>query len=437
MAILKIAYRNLSRQKRRSFLLAGAIAFGILIISMVNGLVGGILKNTENNFSAMLSAHIMVINVEFDKKRMVMQMDNPDALRVAIERLAKTYPVLYYQERTSVFNGATLMNQNDSTWLQIDGVDWKNDKFLAENLTIQEGSLKDMAGNDGIVIGQNTAKKLNIKVGEPLIIQTETIHGQQNVIEAPVRAIFQEDNLSAGTVYMDREVVNQLMDMPQGSFNWYGIFLKHFGDQDRATLALNKIIADQGYKIYPREKTVGKNFNSLFSDIRKDKDKSSRIVVVNLNDQLTSLVGVFETIKIVSLLVLVILLAVIMVGMNNTYRIIVWERNREIGTMRALGMQRPIVSRIFLLEALFLSLFGVLAGVVVATGLLSLLSLFTFEKAADFAIFLSKNHLTWAYDWGQLVFAALLVAGLSLLAAFSPARKAGKVDPAVALRTTA
>jgi len=438
MSVVNIAFRNLSRQKRRSFLLAGAIAFGILVITLVNGVVGGILRSTENNFAALFSAHIMVTDIRFtEKNRMVMEITDDKPLQQAMAELSKTYHVKYYQQRTSVFNNATLLNQTESTSRQIDGVDWAHDKFLAETLEIMSGSLDGMQGSPGIVLGEKTAKKLNIVVGESMLIQAETIYGQQNVIEAPVKAIFKEAGLSAGTAYMDKEAVNGLLNMPPGSFNWYGIFLDKFSDQDAAALTLQSILTKEGLNLYPRDKVVGKNFNALFGDLRKDKIKASRFIVADLNDQLTSIKGVFDTIKAVSLLVLVILLAVIMVGLNNTYRIIVWERNREIGTMRALGMQRRQVSRLFLLEALFLALLGVLFGIVLATILLSLLTLFNFSGATDFSIFLSKNHLAWNYDWVQLAVSVVLVSVLSLLAARAPAKKAGKVDPAVALRTTA
>ena len=103
--------------------------------------------------------------------------------------------------------------------------------------------------------------------------------------------------------------------------------------------------------------------------------------------------------------------------------------------MRALGMQRPLVSRIFLFEAVFLALAGTFAGVLLSTGLLSILSLASFDKATDFAIFLHKGHLTWHYDLGLLAASIGLVVVLTLFAAISPASKAGKVDPAVAMRS--
>jgi putative ABC transport system permease protein len=437
MSVVNIAYRNLSRQKRRTFLLAGAIAFGVLVITLVNGVVGGLLRNIENNFAALLSAHVMVTGVEFgEKNRMFMRVADDPRLKEAMDELAKKFPVKYYHHRTSVFNGATLINQTESTGRQVDGVDWKHDKFLADQLDILKGNLDGMDGGTGIVIGEKTAKALNVQVGESIIIQTETVYGQQNTIDAPVKAIFRESNISGGTVYMDIEAVNGLLNMPKGSFNWYGVFLNRFDDQDAAAQALQDIFVKQNLKAYPRDKVIGKDFNTLFSDIRKDKDKTAKLVVIDLNDQLAGMRGVFGTIKAISVLVLIILLAVIMVGLNNTYRIIVWERNREIGTMRALGMQRGTVSWLFLLEALFLALFGVVIGMVLAVGILMVIAMFTFTPG-DFSIFLNKNHLTWSFDVAQLVTTIVLVALLTLLAARSPARKAGKVEPAVALRTTA
>ncbi len=60
MNLLKIAYRNVSRQKRRSNLLALAIAFGVMIIILVNSLTAGLIENTEKNFSTALGGHIYI-----------------------------------------------------------------------------------------------------------------------------------------------------------------------------------------------------------------------------------------------------------------------------------------------------------------------------------------------------------------------------------------
>jgi len=60
MKLLVIALRNLNRQKKRSFLLGGAIAFGILIVTVINGFTGSFILNVSENFSNILAGHIFI-----------------------------------------------------------------------------------------------------------------------------------------------------------------------------------------------------------------------------------------------------------------------------------------------------------------------------------------------------------------------------------------
>ena len=64
--------------------------------------------------------------------------------------------------------------------------------------------------------------------------------------------------------------------------------------------------------------------------------------------------------------ILALLSVVIAVGILNLYRVIIYERTKEIGTMRAIGIQRPQVRSIILFEAFLLSLCSVVAGLVLS-----------------------------------------------------------------------
>ena len=68
----------------------------------------------------------------------------------------------------------------------------------------------------------------------------------------------------------------------------------------------------------------------------------------------------------VLLIILIVLFVIIMVGITNTFRIIMFERIKEIGTMRSMGMQRGEVRNLFLFEALFIALGGAIAGLALA-----------------------------------------------------------------------
>ncbi|WP_020137842.1 ABC transporter permease [Streptomyces sp. 351MFTsu5.1] len=112
----------------------------------------------------------------------------------------------------------------------------------------------------------------------------------------------------------------------------------------------------------------------------------------------------------------------------NTFSMLVAQRTREIGLMRAVGSSRGQVNRSVLAEALLLGVFGsalgVGAGVGLAVGLMKLMG--------SMGMHLSTSDLTVA--WTTPVVGLLLGVVVTVLAAWLPARRAGKVSPMAALR---
>lgn len=112
-----------------------------------------------------------------------------------------------------------------------------------------------------------------------------------------------------------------------------------------------------------------------------------------------------------------------------------FERIREIGTMRSMGMQREEVRNLFLFEALFLALGGAVAGLVLAGIAMGIVSLVNFGLNTPLFIILKNGHLTFRLEFWRTALNIGIVALLTLVAAWLPARSAAKLDPAVALRT--
>ena len=308
-----------------------------------------------------------------------------------------------------------------------------------DGLKLKAGKLEDLQDPRAVMLPQKQADKLGVRVGEELFIQSQTIHGQQNFDAFLLKAIYDDSGSSVSSAgYIGLAAAAKLLDMKPGSFNLFGITLKRFGDVDQATDAFIAALPTS-LRVADHAKNRGKSFNDLFAAFKKDKkDFGPLTIVTNVNDELAGIKGQILAVNSIALLVLTILLAVVMVGLTNTYRIIVFERSREIGTMRAMGMQRGQVQRIFVLEAVFLSLGGALAGVALASLLLTGVSLIPFgDTDSALAFILSSGHLSWRLDLVTVLLTTGLVAGMTWLAALFPARRAGRVDPAVALRTTA
>ena len=141
---------------------------------------------------------------------------------------------------------------------------------------------------------------------------------------------------------------------------------------------------------------------------------------------LTQIIGVLQ--GIVTVFGFIAIVASIF-GVVNTMYISVLQRTREIGLMKALGMHKKDVSRLFRLEAASIGLLGGVLGSVLAIGLGTLLNPFI---ASSLGLG-GQNLLEFRPDQiGLLIFVLIAVA---TLAGLLPARKAAKLDPIEALRT--
>jgi putative ABC transport system permease protein len=97
----RIAFRNLSRQKKRSFLLGGAIAFGILIITLVNSFTAGVVENVQENFSHFLAGHIFLTGYEKSDSGRLINVIRDDAVLTEVIRRVEQHGLRYIAKRSS------------------------------------------------------------------------------------------------------------------------------------------------------------------------------------------------------------------------------------------------------------------------------------------------------------------------------------------------
>lgn len=108
-------------------------------------------------------------------------------------------------------------------------------------------------------------------------------------------------------------------------------------------------------------------------------------------------------INMIMFVVLLVLFLIILSGLVNTLRMTIRERTREIGTVRAIGMQRNDVRLSFVFEVFFLSLSAAITGIIVAFIAMGLLSLWRIDTTSVLSMFLWKNHLYFMPSAGNLI----------------------------------
>jgi ABC-type antimicrobial peptide transport system permease subunit len=128
------------------------------------------------------------------------------------------------------------------------------------------------------------------------------------------------------------------------------------------------------------------------------------------------------------------MLVVIIVGIMNTLYMSIRERTREIGTMRAIGMTRGGVMRLFLLEAGVLGLFAAMLGAAVGGGLAYVINAAQIHIPSDaFQAILMSDKLLLALKPVNVAMAIAVITGVTCLAAIAPAWRAARMRPVGAL----
>jgi len=428
-----LAFRNLNRQKKRSFLLGGAIAFGIFIITMINGFTGSFVENVSENFSHLLAGHIFIDGVEKSESGKNISIIRDDTLLLeAVGQL--NFPVRYLTKR-STFSG-TLIFEGDSLMQNVSGVLWEEEEYLKERLLLVEGDFASMKNPKGIILSENTASRLNITIGDTLLVQLKTATGQQNVGDFVLAAIIQDPGFFGSlSAYANMEYVNQLLNISPKEYMTLGIFLDDLKYMNPASIMLYQLLTNKVNlfeRSYQQEDT--NIFQAMTDQAKEEKWEGVRYRLYTLNDMLGQVEQIVRALNIVGLVILVILFLIIMVGITNTFRMIMFERIREIGTMRSLGLHRKGVRRLFIIESLFLSLGGVLSGLLVSGILMLILSKISIGVESPLFLLLNNGHFTFKISPVQIIGNIAIVAVLTILAVLVPANKASKLEPADALR---
>lgn len=437
MKSVLIAFRNLNRQKKRSFLLGGAIAFGIFVIVLINGFTGSFVKNVGDNFSHLFAGHIFISGVEKTESGRRVEIIRNDSLVTQTVK-ASGLPIKYLT-KSSGFRG-TLIFQNNSIIQQVVGTDWNDSGYVRDRLVLKAGSFQGMANPRGIILSDKVAAKLKVRVGDSVLAQLRTVTGQANVGEFVVAAISYDPGFLGSIVaYATIQYVNELLNIPNGEYQTLGIFLDDFQKTDGAAAELYSDLSKR-VSMFTREPPAQQSQNPIQAMMKQAKDESwqgTRYQLFTLNDILNSfhLPQIVSAINTSGLVILLILFVIVMVGITNTFRMIMFERIKEIGTMRALGLQQSGVRNLFLLEALFLSLGGAVVGLVAAGIVMAGLHFINWGLSTPLYLFLKEGHMTFSLSPVQVIVYIALVALITLLAAYFPARSAARLNPAAALGT--
>jgi ABC-type lipoprotein release transport system permease subunit len=176
------------------------------------------------------------------------------------------------------------------------------------------------------------------------------------------------------------------------------------------------------------------DYSKKYQEISRNKWKGTTVDVSTMYETASDILKLESVLNIITISAVLVLFFIILLGVVNTLRMTIRERTREIGTVRAIGMQRGDVRDMFILETFFLTLFASGAGLLLGFGAMRLLSLITFTiKDNPLGMLLVNSHLYFLPTFAGVAGSVLLIIAIAVCTAFFPARRAANMPPAKAL----
>jgi ABC-type lipoprotein release transport system permease subunit len=170
-----------------------------------------------------------------------------------------------------------------------------------------------------------------------------------------------------------------------------------------------------------------------FQSVAREDWTGQKLDVTSWEDEISFMTWTLSALNGLSVVLILILIAIIVIGIMNTMWIAIRERTREIGTLRAIGMQRREVLWMFLLESLMLGLLSTVAGVTIGAAIAAGLNGAHVPVASGLQFFLMSPHLHLAVHGSMLVRSVVLITFVTGLAAFYPSIRAARLSPVVAM----
>ncbi|MDX9828614.1 MAG: ABC transporter permease, partial [Spirochaetia bacterium] len=280
----------------------------------------------------------------------------------------------------------------------------------------------------------------NVLPGDRITASFQTLTGQNNIADFTLAAVSVDSSIIGSTMaYVDLAYINQSIGLKPEEYMALGFMLGDLKAAEAFAARLYTSMAGMGIQLFERsaneEGSAATPFQAMIRAQRTDEWEGSRYSVYTIDDIVSQAKQIVVALDGASLVILLVLFAIVMIGINNTFRMVMYERIKEIGTMRAVGVQRKEIRSLFLNEAFFLAIGGAVSGIVLALIAMSLLSLIDFGMNTPAFMIMKNGHLSFFVPPLRAVFNVVIIAALTLLAAYFPAKAAAKMEPAVALRT--
>ncbi|MBL9039921.1 MAG: ABC transporter permease, partial [Archangium sp.] len=313
----------------------------------------------------------------------------------------------------------------------IGGIDITQEPGFRSVVVLREGSLDGLTRPDSILIFEEQAEKLGAKVGDRMTISAPTPRGTNNTIDVTVVAVAASVGmLSSWNTFVNGQALRQLYQLNDETTGALQLYLKDLRQLKPVQERLRGVLTKAGYDLLDSDP---RPFWLKFDSVNRESWTGQKLDVTNWEDESSFVNWMVKSFSALAAGVIFILVVIIAVGIMNVVWISIRERTREIGTLRAVGMQQRSVLAMFVAEGFLLGLAGTvsgaLGGLAISAGLNA--AHIQLPKTAQF-IFMS-DHLIVTPTVGWLAFGVFFITGIITAISVLPSFLAARLKPISAM----
>lgn len=406
--LIKLAWRNIWRNKRRSVLTLAAVTFAVLMAIGMRGIQLGTyalnIQSAVELFSGYLQVQVKGYN---DTPKLSLCFNEDDKLVTALKN---TKGVENYSSR--IYADGLISFKDNSRGVAIIGIEPGREKKVTTFVkNVAAGKFFESDSSNEIVVGTQLLKNLNAKIGDDIVLLTQCYDGslgnQKYKIAGTVRLGVQE--LESSVVFMGLKTAQSLLAM--GS-----------------KISVIAIKADNARNI----KEIGNNLSAAIGGNKLD--------VLPWNKVNPELQQAIQLDNVSGILFLGILIVIVAFGILNTVLMSVTERFREFGVILSIGMPQKKLTYIVYLETMFIALIGLILGNALGYAVNYYLILhpivFGGEIKKLYELYHFLPELRSSLQVSIFINVSLSIIGISVLSCIYPAYKVFKLEPLKGIRQT-
>ena len=333
---VKMAWRNIWRNPRRSILTMTAIAFACLLLVFMLSFQFGSYDTMINSAVKIHTGHLQVQAEGYqDKRTMRLVVPDPGAIGSILE---KTPGIDAYTYRANAFS---LVSSEERTYgIVVIGIDPAREANVSTlKKVIRQGSYLSEGDTNQALLGELLAKNLQVGLGDELVVIGQ---GRDGSVAATVVEV--KGTYNSGQDEFDRSSIH--------------IPLKHFQDVYAMRGGVHEVVA------------LGKSLGAIpairktVEDTIENDDPKNLLVVLDWIDLMPGLIEGIKLDLISGLILYCILILVVAFSILNTFLMAVFERTKEFGVMMAIGTTPGRLTKLLLLESITMTVIGIVVGII-------------------------------------------------------------------------